>query len=228
MLLPQAKADEYNQKTTFTFSGPVEIPGQVLPAGTYVFRLDNSSSDRNIVRVYNKDENHLYGTFLAIPDYRLKQAEKPIITFHERAAGEPIAIKGWVYPGKNYGREFVYPKSEAVALAKANKEPVPAMPTELAANTTKPAPTLKEPEIVQIQQAPLKAERPQAAAPANAQPEIEEVEIAQAFTPPPPQEQAAKLPATASSYPLIFLIALTALGMGELIRRLAGTASHGR
>ena len=32
-LLPQAKADEWNQKTVFTFSGPVEIPGQVLSPG---------------------------------------------------------------------------------------------------------------------------------------------------------------------------------------------------
>ena len=27
--LPRAKADEWNQKTVFTFSGPVEVPGQV-------------------------------------------------------------------------------------------------------------------------------------------------------------------------------------------------------
>jgi hypothetical protein len=31
-----AKADEWDQKTIFTFSAPVEIPGQVLGAGTYV------------------------------------------------------------------------------------------------------------------------------------------------------------------------------------------------
>jgi hypothetical protein len=81
VMMPQAKADEWNQKTVFTFSGPVEIPGQVLPAGTYVFKLADSMSDRNIVEVFNKDENHLYGIFLAIPDYHLKPADKPIITF---------------------------------------------------------------------------------------------------------------------------------------------------
>src|SRR2546422_6716057 len=32
---------------------------QVLIAGTYVFKLADSQSDRNIVQVFNKDENHL-------------------------------------------------------------------------------------------------------------------------------------------------------------------------
>src|SRR5580692_2544096 len=81
------RADEWNQKTIFTFSGPVEIPGQVLSAGTYVFKLADSSSDRNIVQVFGKNEKHLYGTFLSIPNERLRPAGKPIITFDERAAG---------------------------------------------------------------------------------------------------------------------------------------------
>jgi len=38
-MVPRATADESDEKTVFTFSGPVEIPGQVLPAGTYVLKL---------------------------------------------------------------------------------------------------------------------------------------------------------------------------------------------
>jgi len=53
-VLPRATADEWDQKTVFTFSGPVEIPGQVLPAGTYVFKLADSPSDRNIVQVFQQ------------------------------------------------------------------------------------------------------------------------------------------------------------------------------
>ena len=133
VMLPRAEADEWNQKTVFTFSGPVEIPGQVLSAGTYVFKLAGSMSDRNIVEVFNKDENHLYGFFLAIPDYRLKPSGKPIITFEERATGSPEAVKAWFYPSDNYGHDFVYPKAKAVELAKANKQPVASMPNEMAA-----------------------------------------------------------------------------------------------
>jgi len=107
MMLPQAKADAWDQKTVVTFSGPVEIPGRVLSAGTYVFKLANIVSDRNIVQVFNKDETRLYSTFLARPDYRLKPSEKPIITLEEGAAGVPEALKAWFYPGDNYGHEFV-------------------------------------------------------------------------------------------------------------------------
>src|SRR5712672_4839493 len=71
-LMPRAVADESDHKTIVTFSGPVEIPGKALPAGTYVFKLLNSTSNRNIVQIFDKDEKQLLATILAIPDYRLK------------------------------------------------------------------------------------------------------------------------------------------------------------
>jgi hypothetical protein len=39
LMTVRANADEWDQKTAFTFSGPVEILGQVLDAGTYVFKV---------------------------------------------------------------------------------------------------------------------------------------------------------------------------------------------
>src|SRR5580704_9545782 len=173
-IVQRAAADDFDQKTVFTFSGPVEIPGQVLSAGTYVFKLADSSSDRNIVQVFNKDESHLYGTFLAIPDYRLKPADKPIITFEERPIGTPEAVKAWFYPGQNYGHDFVYPKPKAVALAKSSGTPVPSMPEELTQNTTMPARTVEEPHVVAMKTAPLKAQTPAAV----------ELEIAEVFAEP--------------------------------------------
>jgi hypothetical protein len=170
-MISPATADESDQKTTFSFSGPVEIPGQVLQAGTYVFKLADSGADRDIVQVFSKDETHLYGIFLAIPDERLQPAGKPIITFEEAPAGSPEAVKAWFYPGDKYGHEFVYPKTRAVGLTKANNTPVPSMPAELAANTTKPTATLKEAHIVAMRQAHLKAQKPTG----------EEVEIAEVF-----------------------------------------------
>src|SRR5438874_9703748 len=137
-MISPATADESDQKTTFSFSRPVEIPGQVLQAGTYVFKLADSGADRDIVQVFSKDETHLYGIFLAIPDERLQPAGKPIITFEEAPAVSPKAVKAWFYPGDKYGHEFVYPKTRAARLAKANNTPVLSMPAELAANTTKP------------------------------------------------------------------------------------------
>src|SRR3954454_23054688 len=123
-------ADEWNRKTVITFSGPVEIPGVhtpgmgVLPAGTYVFKILDSQSDRHIVQIFNKDETMIYATVLAIPNYRLKATDKTVITFRERAAGEPEALRAWFYPGRNWGEEFVYPKAKAMELAKTTNVPV--------------------------------------------------------------------------------------------------------
>ena len=206
-LVQRAIADGWDQRTIFTFSGPVEIPGQVLSAGTYVFKLADSSSNRNIVQVYSKNEKHLYGTFLAIPDARLQPAGKPIITFDETPAGSPEAVRAWFYPGDTYGHQFVYPKPKAVALAKANNTPVPSMPAELAANTTQPAASVKAPQVVAMRQAPLKAQKPNE----------EEVEIGEVFAAPDQGQLPATLPTTGSAMPLIGLIGLlslaTALGL---------------
>src|SRR6476619_4692351 len=130
ILAPGAKADDWNRKTVITFSGPVEIPGVhlagwgVLPAGTYVFKILDSLSDRHIVQIFSKDELTIYATILAIPNYRLKATDKTVMTFRERPAGEPEALRAWFYPGKNWGEEFVYPKAKAMVLAKATNTPV--------------------------------------------------------------------------------------------------------
>ena len=107
-LVQPAAADEWDQKTTFTFSGPVEIPGHVLPAGSYVFKLADSTGDRNTLQVLSQDEKHLYGTFLTNPSQRQEPADKPIITFDERTGDSTEAVKAWFYPGEDSGHEFVY------------------------------------------------------------------------------------------------------------------------
>ena len=210
MAMPQpAQASTWNQKTTYTFTAPVEVPGRVLEPGTYVFKLADTMADRDVVEVLNKDEKHLIGFFLTIPDYHLKPSDKPIITFTERAPGAPEAVKAWFYAGENYGHDFVYPKVKAVELAKANKAPVPSMPNE-----TKPT-------RAAVKTAVLKAQKPTE----------EEVEVAEVFTPPPAQEAAAqppqaaampqKLPTTASTLPLIGLIGLLSLLAAGSLRWLA-------
>jgi LPXTG-motif cell wall-anchored protein len=217
-MVPRATADEWGQKTIFTFSGPVEIPGQVLSAGTYVFKLADSSSDRHIVQVFSKDEKHLYGTFLSIPDERLRPAGKPIITFDERSAGSPEALRAWFYPGDDIGHQFVYPKDKAVALAKANNTPVPSMPSELAANTTKLAATVNEPHVMEMKQAPLKVQKP-----TEEEADISEVLVAQA-SPTDQSQLPAELPQTGSSLPLIGMVGLLSLGAAVGLRFAAARA----
>ena len=127
-----ARADEWDKKTVLTFSQPVEIPGHVLPAGTYTFKLADSMSDRHIVQVFNADGSKIIATVMTIPDYRLTSTAKTVIKFDEVPAGSPEVIRAWFYPGNTIGQEFVYPKSRAAQLARASKAAVPAIAVEVA------------------------------------------------------------------------------------------------
>src|SRR6202167_118079 len=132
MSASNVRADEYNKKTVMTFNQPVEIPGQILPAGTYTFVLLDSPSDRHIVQIFDADGSHIIATVLAINDYRLKPTGETVVKFAERSGDSPEALKAWFYPGDNFGQEFVYPKQRAIELAMAAKEPVPAIAEDTA------------------------------------------------------------------------------------------------
>ncbi len=67
---PLLHADEWDRRTIVTFRRPVEIPRVVLGPGTYVVKLVDSSSERNIVQFLNEKETRVFATVLAIPDYR--------------------------------------------------------------------------------------------------------------------------------------------------------------
>src|SRR5438270_10347274 len=181
---PGARADEWNRTTTITFSGPVEIPGVhlkgwgVLPAGTYVFKILDSQTDRHIVQIFNKDETTVYATILAIPNYRLKATDKTVITFRERPDGEPEALRAWFYPGRNWGEEFVYPKAKAIELAKTTKTPVLYTEAPLPVEVAEPIKSTDSAVVVELKRAPIMA----------IQPTGEEVQLAAVVTAPPVAE----------------------------------------
>jgi hypothetical protein len=124
LLASPARADEWNKKTFLTFSGPVQVPGVTLPAGTYTFQLADLSGNRHVVQIFDKDMKKIYTTILAIPDQRLEPTDKPVVLFSEQPAGSPPAIKAWFYPGDSIGDEFVYPKRQAVVIARATHQTV--------------------------------------------------------------------------------------------------------
>ena len=105
---PGARADQWDKKTIVTFSEAVEIPGQILPAGTYVFRLADSPSSRHIVQIWNADENQVLATIMTIPNTRLETPDETIFEFDERPSDSPMAVKIWFYPGNSTGEEFIY------------------------------------------------------------------------------------------------------------------------
>ena len=204
MFSSPAQANQWKKKTLVTFSEAVEVPGKVLPAGKYTFQLFDSLSNRNIVQIFNEDGTELITTILAIPNYRLEPTGETVLNFHEKPAGEPVALKAWFYPGDRFGQEFVYPKKEAIRLAEIEQEPIPAMATEGADLKTVPlvaeTPREKELPIAQVfQTAPIVAQMT-----------------------PTATEEAKELPKTASSIPLISLLGLGAILLGfglRLLRR---------
>jgi hypothetical protein len=140
-----AQDGNVNQKTYFTFSGAVELPGKTLPAGTYVFRVADSPSNRHIVQVFDKDEKDIIATLLAIPAQRLQAADDPEVRFMEVAANQPAAIRTWWFPGRTVGHEFIYPKDQATRLARATKSPVLTVATD--ASTTE---SMRDAELARV------------------------------------------------------------------------------
>jgi len=209
---PTAKADEWDKKTIVTFSGPVDVSGHRLEAGTYVFKLADSPADRHIVQIFNADESHIIATILAIPDWRVTPTDKTTIKFSERAGDVStmerdlpeagIPIKEWFYPGDNFGQEFRVKPAPVVAETTT---------TTQTAEAAAPAPAPEVEAPVQTAQAePAPAPEPAQAAPAEPAPAEQP---AQASAP-------AELPQTASSMPLFGLIGLASLGASLLLQQI--------
>jgi LPXTG-motif cell wall-anchored protein len=208
----KAQADEWNKMTVLTIDQPIQVTKTVLEPGTYVFKLLDSPSNRNVVQIFNADQSHIFATILAIPNYRLQPTGDSRFSFYETPAGHPKALHAWFYPGDNYGQEFTYPKQLAM------------LTTTAAVAAPAPAPM------------PAPAPEPQAAAPAPppqeaaAEPQPEpQVEIAQNNPPPPPAVETPapepapapeppSLPKTATSYPMFGLGGLLSLGLFGLMR----------
>ncbi len=107
-LAPGARADQWDRNTIATFSDSAEVPGQVLPAGTYIFKLADTICDRHIVQIWNADETRILATTITIPSNHLEPHDRSIFQFEERPGNSPMALKTWFYPGDSTGQEFIY------------------------------------------------------------------------------------------------------------------------
>ncbi len=206
------RADDWNKKTVMTFSQPVEIPGQILPAGTYTIKLVNLDSDRHVVQFLDADGIKVIATVLAINNWRLHPTGKTVVKFAERSGDNPEALKAWFYPGDNFGQEFVYPKQRAVVLAAAEQEPVPAVAEDTSSADLQTAP------IVAV--TPDQKEEPVTEAIQTTPPATDDTTplVAQ-NTAPAAAPAADSLPKTASLVPLIALLGLASLGCAFAVKR---------
>lgn len=223
-LIPQlASADEWSKLTKLTFSESVQVPGKVLPAGTYTFRLLDSNSDRHIVQIYDENNQHLITTVLAVPNYRLEPKGRTVVKFDERPAGQPEALKAWFYPGDNFGQEFVYKKGEGMDTAAMTTETTTAAPVQTAeaapaaAPAPEPTPAAEAPAPAPVEPAPAPAAEP---APVQDQTPAPAATPAPEPTPAPDTTDNTDLPKTGSEMPLIGLLGFASIGAGLAVGKL--------
>ena len=115
------RASEEDQAIRVSFSQPVQIPGRVLPAGTYYFVIMNTS-DRKTVRITDEDGTRTIAVVQTINRERWQRTSGTEFTLAEGRGVEPEAIVAWFYPGRTTGHEFVYPAQEEKQLAMAKKD----------------------------------------------------------------------------------------------------------
>jgi hypothetical protein len=129
--LPVARADVWNQATKLTFSEPIELPGVVLPAGSYWFVLGDSASNRNLVEVFSQDWSEEFANLITIPSYRQQPTNETEVKFAEPRHGGPESLLKWYYPGLLEGHEFLYSARQEHQLARDVKQDViaPALTT---------------------------------------------------------------------------------------------------
>lgn len=211
-IMPMLHADEWNKRTIVTVDQPIIAGNKVLEPGTYVWKLMDSPSNRNVVRIYNQDCSKLETTVLAIPNYKLRANGKTQFEFWETPAGVPKAVRAWFYPGDNFGQEFAYPKKLVAQLASARPAPIPAhYNPPVSENNPEPAPA-PAPAAVP---APEPAAQPQPA-PEVAQNTHPELSIS-AQAEPAPAAEPATLPKTASYGPLIGLMGVFSIGLAGVL-----------
>jgi hypothetical protein len=117
-----AHADEMDESTKITFSAQIQIPGQVLPAGTYTFQQVDANSESGLVQIFNADHSVLYATLQTVSAERREPTGDTTITLAEPETGKPDVLVKWFYPGRTIGHEFVYPKQQEQEIAQAKQE----------------------------------------------------------------------------------------------------------
>jgi hypothetical protein len=123
-----AHADEADQSIKITFSQATEIPGRILPAGTYLFKLADPN-DLNLVDIFNSEGTRLYATLQTVTAERSRPTGDTVVVLAEQPDGRPETLVKWFYPGNTSGHELVYSKQEEQQLALDRQQTITAKET---------------------------------------------------------------------------------------------------
>jgi hypothetical protein len=85
----------------------VQIPGQVLPAGTYTFEQAEPDGNPNVVRIFDADGTQLVSTLETVPTERLETGEETTVTLANAGSSNPDYLVTRFYPDRLIGHRFV-------------------------------------------------------------------------------------------------------------------------
>ena len=219
-----------------------EVPGAILKPGNYTIQVVDHLSDRMIVRVENS-AGQKQAVFLGVNSPNLPKTG----SVEWQSTGADAALRGYSFTN-GPSVEFVYPKADAVRLAKSNSSSVVAI--DPASEGRKPknmsgddlqmvslwllTPTVVGPDsqpgigAKHFEATPEKSPVVASTSPANSTRPVSGTQVAQAETQPdliarkpaPKAPHVVKvLPHTAGSMPLVWLVAVGSLGGALILRR---------
>jgi hypothetical protein len=206
MLASSAFAQTIDKKVYFTFSGPVEIPGATLPAGKYLFHLADPDSGRQVLQVQSADGKRVYGMFFSMPVQRPTAPDEAEVRFMETASGSPAVISTLWYAGERTGRELIYPRQQALRIAKSTNTPVLSTKTE-----TKKAEDVKTADLTRVSPAGADADFAANATAAEPSGRLQRDDVVAQTTPVATSGRTparSRLPQTASNLPLVLMFAV--------------------
>jgi len=206
MLASSAFAQTIDKKVYFTFSGPVEIPGATLPAGKYLFHLADPDSGRQVLQVQSADGKRVYGMFFSMPVQRPTAPDEAEVRFMETASGSPAVISTLWYAGEHTGRELIYPRQQALRIAKSTNTPVLSTKTE-----TKKAEDVKTADLTRVSPAGADADFAANATAAEPSGRLQRDDVVAQTTPVATSGRTparSSLPQTASNLPLVLMFAV--------------------
>jgi hypothetical protein len=122
---PAMRADDSVRQATVTIQSPEQVPGSVLPAGTYVFKQTGMQSGWAIVQIYSKDGSALVTTILAYPNAQVASDGQNCVVYPAIASGSVRAVEGIVFAGDSTVEQFAYPRATADQIGAANHIRIP-------------------------------------------------------------------------------------------------------
>jgi hypothetical protein len=122
ILVPVLHADQTNQATKVIFNQPVQIPGKILPAGSYWIQMARNG-DPDIVQIFT-EQHELIASLFTITRERPETTLPAAVVVANPGDGKTQAIVAWFYLNRTEGHEFLYPKVERQELARDTKQNV--------------------------------------------------------------------------------------------------------